>query len=67
MFSFFLPVLFRFRTPTGRSRLIQMHWLPSNGEGEERKEEILLGVRAGWFLFGKEREREREKDRGNLH
>ncbi len=54
---------FLFRTPTGRSRLIQMHWLPSNGE-REGEIAILLGVRAGWFLFWRrEKERERERER----
>ncbi len=66
MFSFFLPVPFLFRTPAARSRLIQMHWLPSNeqrGDGREKGSDP-PGSEGGLVSLLAKREREREGSRG---
>ena len=63
MFSFFLPVPFLFRTKTGRSRLIQMHWLPSNERREGEKGRDPPGSEGGLVSLLAKREREREGSR----
>ena len=64
MFSFFLPVPFSFPNADGEIPANSNALAAFERRGGERKEEILLGVRAGWFLFWRrEKERERERER----